>query len=152
MYCLPEDSPKKEKVVFFQDEDFLLNIVKHENTTQLMYYIDDNGMDEVLAKRLLGYAVNMIKPASVKALCLKFPNVTPEDTLRRVFHTIVCELQDEPSPARVQHLVASAVEMVKFLKEYNLLCVSDVTDALEICSDYQMDDILKPITDELSNL
>ena len=136
---LPEDSPKKEKIVFFRDEGEILELIKQENTTALLEYFNSNGFEKNLMVRFVGYAVNMVKPYSFKSLCLMDMTLVPHDTMKRIFHAILCEYQDNVGPDRMEYLVLAARQIAEFLVEYNELYPEDVSNAIEIYEDYEMD-------------
>jgi hypothetical protein len=136
---LPEDSPKKEKIVFFKDEGDILDYIKHENTTALVEYFKTNGYEKKLMLRFVGYAVNMVKPHSFKSLCLMDMSLIPPNTMKRVFHVILCEQQDNVGTDRMNYLVGAAQEIVDFLVEYRELNSDDINNAIEIYEDYDMD-------------
>jgi hypothetical protein len=149
MYSIPEYSPRQDKLIFFVDEGVVLGYIKHENRDALVRYIDDNKLCDVLISRLMGYSINMVKPRSFKTLRLKFPHITPDDTLKRVFHTINCESQEGSDT--LASLVCAAGDIVSFLIDFDLLDKGDVYEALEIYDEYidTLGDLLGPIATTL---
>lgn len=143
MYYLPEDSPKKEKVVFFKDEEMVLKLIKHEYTTQLNDYINTHGLPDGLYDRLIGYSVNMLKPFSFKSLALRDMTRIPDDVMKRVFHTILCEVIDGADDS----IGGVANEFYDFLKEYGKVDKDDITNALDIYYDY--DNYLTPVLSDV---
>lgn len=137
-FTIPEDSPKRQKAVFFKDEEDVLKLIKHENITQLNEYIDSNGICDGLFDRFLGYTVSMVKPSSFKTLCLRDMSKIPGDVMHRLFHTVLCETQDESvTPERLQYLEIAITQIYEFLEEYDQLNKDDVMEALEIYYDYE---------------
>lgn len=139
MQALPTDSPKKEKIVFFADEGEILTLIKNEDTSKLMQYFNENGCDKKLMIRFVGYSINMIKPFSFKCLCLMDMTLIPYDVMKRVFHVILCEHQDNVSKDRMDYLVLAARQIAEFLVEYNQLHSDDVNDAIDIYKEYKME-------------
>lgn len=152
MDYLPEDSPKKEKVVFFKDEEDVLNLVKTENVTRLNEYIDKNGLSDGLYDRFVGYAINMVRPYSFKTLCLRDMKRVPDDVLKRVFHTTLCDVQDNADEVKLDYLETAANQIYDFLEHYEKLDDADVQDALEIYYDYedQLDNVLKSVVTKIN--
>ena len=115
-----------------------MNLIKKENTTALVEYFNNNGYEKNIMIRFVGYAVNMVKPYSFKSLCLMDMTLVPTDTMKRVFHVVLCEQQDNASVDRMDYLVLASRQIAEFLVEYRKLCSDDIKNAIEIYEDYDM--------------
>jgi hypothetical protein len=141
MYHLPTDSPKekhKGQIVFFEDESSILKMIKNEDTTNLLKYFKTHGHENKLMSRFLGYSINMVKPFSFKTMCLMDMTIIPPDTMKRIFHVILCEHQDNVSEEKMEYLTLAARQIADFLIEYNSLLPDDVANSEEIFNEYDM--------------
>lgn len=143
-YHLPEDSPnhaqKDREVPFcFEDEAIILSYIKRDDTRALSEYLRHTVVPDELVSRVIGYALNMVKPKTFEHLCRGHSNLVPPDAMKRVFHTITCHVQDD---ADVTDIVERAMAVAVALKTNGWLNGTDVEEAMEIYNEYNLNDHL----------
>jgi hypothetical protein len=77
----------------------------------------------------------------------------PNDVMRRIFHTILCETQDpNVKQSKLDYYADAAKQIFNFLVEYDVIDNDDVYQALELYHEYSetLEKTLKPLIDEMS--
>lgn len=126
--------------VVFEDEVEYMRHLKIDNGTKLRVVLSKINDDDIIS-RMFEYSLKMLKPFAFKTIFFERPWLLPKDPLTTITSVFV-NYKGNRNCDKYVIMIDSAVEIYKFLDDFNIISKYDMDRAYNWACYAQIDDLM----------